>query len=236
MPKDTGPSMSRYIYYPDRLVNVTAPAFNIRDLSSTVKGLTRLAGSVLTEPLFKGILPSLFHYLIVDPVYETREEGDVHLDDVSIGEFFGKKFRTPELINNLLSALIHGVYGGDVWKLSMEAGMFRRMLIADQVDVRPYRNAEMLMEAQDMFLALDVIGRNNALVHPARDSWNWGFIGFYNGFSTLTDRIADDLKKNPNVTIRTSDHITAIKFIERTQKVEVSRSLFNLTSIAQDSS
>lgn len=236
MPKNPGPMMRRYIYHPDHLVDVTAPVTDLNDPMGTLRAWLHAAGNVLTEPLFKGMLPSLANFLRTPAESNSRPLGDYTLRDVSIGEYFASKFGRPDVVNNLLSALIHGVYGGDVWKLSMESGLFRRLLLNDQLDVEPVLKGGMFVELQDIYSAHDIITRNGNVIDVARMSMDWGFIGFFNGFSTLTDAIVDKLRKNPKVTLKTGESVTALRFNEETQNVEVSQTALYQPLAAQRSS
>lgn len=214
--------MRRYIYYPDRLVDVSAPVMDRNDPVGMLTSWLAAAGNVLTEPLFQGMIPSGLNFLRTPPDRAFRQPGDLTLQDFSMGEWFARRFGRPDVVNNLLSALVHGIYGGDVWKLSMESGIFRRLLIRDQINQPDESDANTFVEKKDIELAHDVLGRNHAVYDMAMASAQWGFLGFYNGFSTLTDALAEAVSAHPNVTVKTGEPVRAVRFNNRTQKVEVS--------------
>ncbi|KXS95515.1 hypothetical protein AC578_4626 [Pseudocercospora eumusae] len=97
----TAPAASnRYVYYPDRLVRMPHPSF----------GLANNIWSLWTEPVFATAVWSG----ITEPWKEAR---DASVQDESIGSFFSRRL-SKTMVDRLLSAVIHGIYAGDVWKLS----------------------------------------------------------------------------------------------------------------------
>ncbi|KAI9722817.1 MAG: oxygen-dependent protoporphyrinogen oxidase [Chrysothrix sp. TS-e1954] len=91
---------NRFIYYPDRLVKMPGPG------QSALSILQTLA----TEPIFDGTISTGLLEFFKDERPET-------LTDQSVGDFISRRF-SARLANNLLSALYHGIYAGDIWKLS----------------------------------------------------------------------------------------------------------------------
>jgi protoporphyrinogen/coproporphyrinogen III oxidase len=95
----------RYIYYPDHLVRMPSGSGNI------VAGLVELLRSVMSEPLFKGVLSGMLREVVADGRPESRR-------DESVGDFLRRRFG-PELTDNIASAVMHGIYAGDIYNLSM---------------------------------------------------------------------------------------------------------------------
>ncbi|EME81547.1 uncharacterized protein MYCFIDRAFT_211877 [Pseudocercospora fijiensis CIRAD86] len=97
----TAPAASnRYLYYPDHLVRMPHPSF----------GMANNIWNLSTEPVFETALWSLITEL-------WKEARDPSVQDESIGSFFSRRF-SRTMVDRLLSAIIHGIYAGDVWKLS----------------------------------------------------------------------------------------------------------------------
>jgi len=214
----------RYIYYPDHLVDVTGPYIEpIRDPLGTLGSLLYYLKNFLTEPMYKGFLPSIFHasFNKTNPQVSYQEKpGDVPIvgrSDVSIGDFFLEKFGRREVIDNILSAVVHGTQGGDVWKLSIMSSMFQRLGEQDAIGRTPGKVLALLDDVQ----LLDDIAKNNEAVRElAAESANWGYISFEGGFSTLLDAMAADLEKNPNVTILLNEPVEHVRD-HQSQKIEV---------------
>jgi protoporphyrinogen/coproporphyrinogen III oxidase len=66
--------------------------------------------TLLNEPIFKGMIGSI----IFEPIVKPRPK---HVEDESVGDFVRRRFG-PTITDNLLSALFHGIYAGDIYKLS----------------------------------------------------------------------------------------------------------------------
>ncbi|KAF1979562.1 Protoporphyrinogen oxidase [Bimuria novae-zelandiae CBS 107.79] len=98
--KNAPGAKNRYIYYPDRPQRLPAAGddfsfWHLVELWSS--GLLAGIPNVLLEP--------------------TRACRPSTLRDESIGSFIERRF-DKRLANNLASAVMHGIYAGDVWKLS----------------------------------------------------------------------------------------------------------------------
>ncbi|KAJ9157472.1 Protoporphyrinogen oxidase [Pleurostoma richardsiae] len=224
LPKSAGPSARRYIYYPDHLVDVTPPTADILDPIGTALSFLNSAKSVLTEPLFEGFIPSVL------TMAASTERRKASLSDVqagmlrcafpeeSIGEYFTARFGRPDLVNNLLSAVVHGIYGGDVWKLSMHDSMMARVAVQEYLPQHPTGT---WMKLEDLYLARDLLYRNEMVQATAQQSRGWSFIGFYNGFGTLTDAMAEALKKNANVTFKLGEPVTSVAYDKSHRKVKI---------------
>jgi len=103
-PKDSPAAKNRFIYYPDRLVRMPGPGQDIFDI----------AWSVMTEPVFKGLLSGvLFEH--------SRPPRSAALKDESVASFLERRLGSPLLANNMVSAVLHGIYAGDITKLSIRS-------------------------------------------------------------------------------------------------------------------
>ncbi len=103
--KNSVAAQNRFIYYPDHLVRMPGP------------GISKLQAfiAIATEPIFKGFLSGIFRELFV-----PKRPDD--LDDESVGSFFSRRFGSPRA-DNFASAVLHGIYAGDVYQLSMRSIM-----------------------------------------------------------------------------------------------------------------
>jgi protoporphyrinogen/coproporphyrinogen III oxidase len=99
-------ALNRYIYYPDHLVRMPGPLPGGNLLTNILNNIT----TVIQEPIFKGAISGL----ISEPNVEAR---DSSLQDESVGDFVTRRLGQP-LADNLVSALLHGIYAGDLYKLS----------------------------------------------------------------------------------------------------------------------
>jgi protoporphyrinogen/coproporphyrinogen III oxidase len=211
---------SRYVFYPDHLVQM--PTNPPSDLFGMMKWFASVAKSVLTEPVFAGTLRATFHAALARNKRDAQaaqrllEEGRgdrsfaiADLKDLSMGEYFAELLGRPEVVNNLQSALIHGIWGGDVWNLSMREGTFQQALMQQThgaTHLVPFKD-------HDFYSGRDIAVRNeSAMLLAHYFGPHVGYICFRNGFSTLTDALATALNNNPNVTIRTGVPVSSVRY------------------------
>ena len=103
--KNSLAAQNRFVYYPDHLVRLPGPG------SSLLQNIS----NVLSEPIFKGTISGA-----LSEVTKPRRLGDV--EDESIGSFLTRRFGSA-LADNVVSAVFHGIYAGDIYKLSARAIM-----------------------------------------------------------------------------------------------------------------
>ncbi|KIW03155.1 protoporphyrinogen oxidase [Verruconis gallopava] len=99
-PKDSIAAKRRWLYYPDHLVELPSPS----------RGLLANLWTILTEPAFKGYMRDLMYEMSVPP-----RGADV--EDESVGEFISRRVNR-RLVDQVASAVLHGIYAGDAWELS----------------------------------------------------------------------------------------------------------------------
>ncbi|KAL9597368.1 MAG: hypothetical protein Q9219_005177 [cf. Caloplaca sp. 3 TL-2023] len=100
--KESVAAQNRFIYFPDHLVRLPGPGASL--ISSFI--------TILREPLFKGFLSGAFGEII-----RAAPEGK---DDESIGSFISRRLK-PAVADNIVSAVIHGIYAGDIYQLSVRS-------------------------------------------------------------------------------------------------------------------
>lgn len=149
----------------------------------------------------------VFSGLFAEP-FRKRRSSD--LDDESVGSFLARRFN-KNLANNLVSAVLHGIYAGDVDKLSAKS-LFPGLWRGEQVYGSLARSLfggrkeelleDQLLRAELYRDNLDICARmGNASVYT-----------FKKGIETLSLALARELEASPNVTIRTSYNVKGISF------------------------
>jgi len=98
--KESVAAQNRFIYYPDHLVRMPGPGLSFLQTVSTL----------WSEPVFDGAIPAA----LTEVTKPQRPEG---LHDESIGSFISRRFGS-KLADNVVSAIFHGIYAGDIYKLS----------------------------------------------------------------------------------------------------------------------
>ncbi|KAJ9474825.1 Protoporphyrinogen oxidase [Pseudozyma hubeiensis] len=117
VPKTAPSAQNRYLYYPDRLAKLPSSISSLLSALFKLPFLRAIIPGVLREP---GI-PSRFQR----PRSESQSEKQrlqhrEWIEDESVDSFVSRRFGKG-LAENLLSAVIHGIYAGDTRKLSVRA-------------------------------------------------------------------------------------------------------------------
>lgn len=215
----------RYVYYPDHLVAMPGPPQpNMSTISKVFWGLG-VGQKMLTEPVFKGVLSAVWSLVNKDndgKMRLLRDKADKGMAsippkryaiadyaDVSVGEFFLRLTGSLDLVNNTVSALFHGIWGGDIWKLSVAETNMQTLFL----QLQHYGMVFAPVKDHDYSSGKDIITRNPAVIGIMEQYGpNCSYIGFHDGFSTLSNALAKALRNNPKVTIKTSSPVTAIRY------------------------
>ena len=205
--------MGKYVYYPDHLVALGLPPLShlFTRPFAYLGHVAQLIKNLKDEPAFENALSSVIN------LYKPRQAPEKEVNDISVGHYLERRFGSRSLVDNLMSAMIHGIYGGDVWKLNLDSSplRWRKRAVHGQaekgVKVMPTADVELL----------------NAMAHEQRRAvvglwthgWSKGQVGqdpewfwFKDGFKTLTDALAANLMKNPNITIKMSEPVTSLLY------------------------
>ncbi|KAH6853683.1 hypothetical protein B0I37DRAFT_12876 [Chaetomium sp. MPI-CAGE-AT-0009] len=209
-------TVSGYIYYPDRLVGIPKPSKTmLRDMFGSFSSLIKTV-RMFTQPLFRELIPGALNLIRNkgnNPYEKDLFEGR---KDMSIGDFYSYLFGGPSLVNKVLSGIVHGVAGGDVWKLSMGSGFMADRLMPNHVQriaSSPVRSADFEMMVQLL--------KNKAVYDLAAQHLDTSALWFRDGFSTLPKALAAALEKNPNVTIKAGTPVRLVEYSEDVDKVAI---------------
>ncbi len=101
-------ALNRYIYYPDHLVRMPGRLPG----ASLWASIATNVSTVLQEPIFKGAILGV----LKEPTVKVRPE---NVQDESVGDFLTRRFG-GHIADNLFSAMLHGIYAGDMYKLSVK--------------------------------------------------------------------------------------------------------------------
>ena len=196
MPKSAPSAKNRYLYTPPKLTLLPS------SLSSAFK-------SILTTPLIRRVLPSL----LLEP-FRPRSPLHDQGGDESVDAFFSRRFG-PTLADEMISAMIHGIYAGDTRRLSVRA-VFPQLWEAEREwgsvvlagllggwarhrgwkPKSPWRlQAEQdasEMERIKIGLAARHAEGGHRLVHALEHASVWGLRG---GIETLTDQLRTNLEQ-----------------------------------------
>ncbi|KAK0102541.1 oxygen-dependent protoporphyrinogen oxidase [Cadophora gregata] len=200
---------NRYLYYPDRLVKMPGAGQDPFDM----------AWRVMTEPVFKGLIWGAL-------TEQSRPIRPSDMDDESVGSFLARRMMSDEPGNNIVSAVLHGIYAGDInqlsvkslmpmmwhyeaWKGSIIKAVYTRM--AEKVELVSKRDLELKLEVLPMIKAdlLDVM--RHASVYS-----------FKEGIGVLSAALERALKENPNVEFKMETGVTAVEHDGESDSIKIS--------------
>lgn len=193
--KDSVAARNRFIYYPDHLVRMPGPASSFFENVSTILG----------EPVFKGFLSAVFYEWGIP----ARSE---HLDDESVGSFIARRL-DRKLADNIVSAILHGVYAGDVWQLSMKSiqplAWYNERRHGSMVDAAFKAFSDGMDSGKTMTLKdaklMENITKTPVITDKLKGMSGASVYTFKKGIGELADRLEQYLRAKENVTIHT-DH------------------------------
>lgn len=161
--------------------------------------------SLLSEPVFNGIFRSIF----MEPWQPSRPED---LIDESIGSFLSRRLGSPLFADNIVSAVFHGIYAGDIYQLSVRSllplawqfeGRYGTLFKAYFAQLKG--NGAMPSLEQDLAL----LKQQSPISMEGQSVYT--FIG---GIEDLTGAIAAALKNNPNIEIRKETSVAKLTLEE----------------------
>lgn len=218
--KNSVAAQNRFVYYPDHLVRMPGPGSSIFKNVSTI----------LREPLFHGSIRGM-----LSEINEPRRPQSCV--DESIGSFISRRFGKG-IADNIVSALFHGIYAGDIYNLSARSilpalwhieskhsSIMRGMLDQFFGGLKPISNDDFdltIDSANPLPNANDVLGE-------VKKSSVFTFKG---GLGELSTRLEANLDDCPNVFIHKDTSIKGIKLKVRTEGSKVRTSTSFLMAFA----
>lgn len=187
--KNSVAAQNRFLYYPDHLVRLPSPR------SSLLQNFI----SLVTEPVFKGIVSGAFGEL-----FKPKRPDD--LEDESVGSFLSRRFGPPAA-DNLTSAVLHGIYAGDVYQLSVRSIMpylWKTESRYQSIIKGAWKGAfggPVPMADQDIKLFQDLADRPLATAKLEAIK-NSSVFTFKHGIGELAETLEAKLQESPNVDIQ----------------------------------
>ncbi|KAJ4315451.1 oxygen-dependent protoporphyrinogen oxidase [Neodidymelliopsis sp. IMI 364377] len=206
---------NRFVYFPDRLNRLPSEAPSIGHLFSLWRS---------------GILDGALG-MIKEPLVPKRS---VSINDETVGSFLERRV-DKRIANNVISAVIHGIYAGDIWQLSAKTllsmawqlegkygsalgGFFRMQSDAD--DAR--QSQQVIAHPYDVEVAKAMNQEIDLNVDFVQNLKNASVFSFKDGLQTLARALQESLEKTGNVEIKTNSPVQDTRMAEGgEQKVEV---------------
>lgn len=199
-PKDSAAAKNRFIYYPDHLVRMPGSNMSANDIFS-----------FLSEPLMKGNFWDI-------PKEFFKDKNPSNLQDESVGSFLSRRFGTA-LVDNVVSAVFHGIYAGDIYQLSARSIIpkiyaYERfedsILFGLMVEWSGYSR---LVRKEDIYLerVTKELEEKSELISNIRSKAS--VYTFKKGLGQLAHRLEQELMRRPNMTIRRNLLTTGLKMM-----------------------
>ena len=192
-------------------------------------GLFSKLRTIFTEPALSGFFRAFYNDW-------TAVDRPASLQDESIGDFISRRFH-PNLADNIVSAVFHGIYAGDIYSLSVKSLLPSLWEAETYYDVGntgelnstshvisallAQRRKGPLIDMSDqklmelMQVALISEDRmNEAERRFAKELKYCSVFTLRGGLGQLSDRLVQDLKANPNVSIRTDCYVQEIEPVQ----------------------
>lgn len=196
--------------------------------SGIVTNIFRNLPALFTEPIFKGMVGGM----LAEPTVDTRGR---HVQDESVGDFVTRRFG-PTIADNMLSALFHGIYAGDIYKLSA------RTLLATlwYMETRDPSGSGILPEVFELMLKRErLCSSSNAwlLAQPGylkdtdkaahrlyRNLSQQSVYTFVDGIGQLTTRLEEAMLDSPNIRIATENAVSRVEKDPESGKISIASS------------
>lgn len=183
----------------------------------------KTAATILSEPAFSGAIPAM-----AGEWFRPPRDDDV--TDESLGSFLERRMGTRQVGDNLVSAVMHGIFAGDIYQLSAKSivpyqwhlektygsvmkGVWKVKPGSEGLIPMPERDALYVKSFRDEPLLDRDFGRKLSMA---------SVFSFKNGIQTLVHGLQDALSHKDNVTIKTGSPITKLEKDETTGKIQVS--------------
>ncbi|KAI0160336.1 Protoporphyrinogen oxidase [Xylariaceae sp. FL1272] len=196
-------SDNRYIYYPDHLVKL--PTNALEAIQSWLK-----------EPLYNGSLKAAYNYWVqtnklADPRVRFRPLTENPRDETVL-EFVERLTGDDQIAHNIVSGMFHGIYGGDIAKLSAKHTVLENFWLSTQPGA--YTDGGLAwMHWKDVYLLFDMLNGPNKLkvIELAENAVDTKLLAFEDGLLSLVEGLKKDLESQRNVTFRYREPVTALE-------------------------
>jgi oxygen-dependent protoporphyrinogen oxidase len=161
--------------------------------------------------------------LIWDTLTEPlKDERDPSIEDESIGDFVARRVN-KRLVDNVVSAVFHGIYAGDVWQLSAKS------LMAAQWNAEKEFTSVLLgipkmrstLTEDDFKLMMQLVTANQPSSGLKLKLTQSGVITLKGGLGQLSERLESLLKMGGNVTFKPNTRVERIELTENGEQIQV---------------
>ncbi|KAJ8132056.1 hypothetical protein O1611_g1568 [Lasiodiplodia mahajangana] len=178
----------------------------------SIANLVGMIQSYLTEPIWSGGLAAAWNYCVsynktLNPLFDPNQIPE----DESVAQFLKRILGDDRIGQNIVSGMMHGIYGGDINKLSV-----KHTILADLWNHFKYPipgNERKWIDRKEKYLLADMLSSPNRLkiIELAEAAIHWKLLAFEDGLVSLVNGLVKDLNAKPNVTFRYNEPITSLE-------------------------
>jgi oxygen-dependent protoporphyrinogen oxidase len=214
-PKDAISARNRYIYYPDHLAKLPGPGDT----------LFEILWKMFTEPVLAGMVPAV--------IRDYRNTGrPENIEDESMGDFLTRRLGSPQLGDNMVSAVLHGIYAGNLYQLSVKS-LFP-WLWHTELEYGGWTRASMWLMSNKQYVTTQREYDLREDMHPTvskmerfEELANASVYSFEGGIQTLSDALVHDVEGNPRVTVKKGTPIEHMAMNDARTSVQVYFTIFD---------
>lgn len=210
---------NRYVFYPDHLVRMPMPYPDAGVFTNVISN----GKTIFMEPLFEGFVKAVLTESLKPP-----REDKFWSQDESVASFVARRM-SPGIADNLVSSLYHGIYAGDIDRLSAQTllGPYRDLEKTEGQVIKPLLN---IANSKGKFVMTDDILALYA-VDNMRPQAYWqrlsrlvkgsSILTLKNGIAQLAERLVNVIRDSGKVEILTSSNITSLGRNQQTSDLMV---------------
>lgn len=183
-------------------------AGNMVQVPSSFASFAKFLTSDITDGVVKCVLKEPF---IKAPVPSEKPS------DESIRSFFSRRFGSPALADNILSAVMHGIYSGDVSKLSVKATLPRLLELEQNhgsiikgvfLGIFSKKHKPQLSASLKLYETL--LSPDASLDLLSKKLKQYPILRLHDGLQTFPLAMARYLQTQPNVVIKYNSNVTSL--------------------------
>lgn len=170
--------------------------------------------NIITEPVFKGVVTSLWEYNRPQRATWSQYNNPV-VDDESVASFLQRRTGGPNIGDNIVSAVFHGIYAGDINQLSARSLMpqlwYDEALHGSYTEAMVKRFSEQCLTQpfNDAILQGEL---STKLSQPLKDVMKDASVyTFKQGIGALSKALEKSLRANRNVEFKMGHAVKAVK-------------------------
>jgi oxygen-dependent protoporphyrinogen oxidase len=196
-----------------------------------------MAWSALTEPVYGGLdgIGGIALEWMKSRRSTWHQYNDPAADDESVASFLERRLKSWEIGDNIVSAVLHGIYAGDIYQLSARSLLpkpwYNEALHGSltQAMLEGLKTRQGLEDYDSALLKNELQG---LISQPMREKLgkHASVYTFKEGIGALSKKLESTLRANNNVQFKTgsSEKVTGIGFDAQTNSVTVSIPLISL--------